>query len=80
MIKRLVGLLAAAVILAVIVFTILGAGSYTSFIERHDPPATNGATAAATTGDDTAVAAPLPTVEAADSLATGMPPQESAAE
>lgn len=34
MIKRIVGLLAAAAVLAVIVFTISGAGTYTSFFER----------------------------------------------
>ena len=34
MIKRIVGLLAAAAVLAVVVFAILGSGTYSSFIER----------------------------------------------
>ena len=34
MIKRIVGLLAAAAVLAVVVFAILGSGTYSSFIGR----------------------------------------------
>ena len=34
MIKRIVGLLAAAAVLAVVVFAIRGSGTYSSFIER----------------------------------------------
>lgn len=37
MIKRIVGLLAAAAVLAVVVFAILGSGTYSSFIERAGP-------------------------------------------
>lgn len=82
MIKRLVGLLAAAAILAVIVFTILGAGSYTSFIERQDPTA---ASAAPPVGSDRAIESATTSVgaattEAADSLATSTPQQAPAAE
>ena len=48
MIKRIVGLLAAAAVLAVVVFAILGSGTYSSFIERAGrsaaaTPATTGA-------------------------------------
>ena len=37
MIKRIVGLLAAAAVLAVVVFAILGSGTYSSFIGRAGP-------------------------------------------
>lgn len=37
MIKRIVGLLAAAAVLAVVVFAILGSGTYSSFIEPGRP-------------------------------------------
>lgn len=94
MIKRIVGLLAAAAILAVIVFTILGAGSYTSFIERHDPvttvvspAATPAAAAEQPAGGRTAVdheATPddgAAAATAADSVAAGtLPRREPAAE
>ena len=37
MIKRIVGLLAAVAVLAVVVFAILGSGTYSSFIGRDGP-------------------------------------------
>ena len=71
MIKRIVGLLAAAAILAVIVFTILGAGSYTSSVASPvapDAPQNDCGTAGATTEN------------AVDSVAAGTPPRQKPAD
>lgn len=93
MIKRIVGLLAAAAVLAVIVFTLLGSGTYSSFIERHAAATTVATPAAAAeqpAGDRTAVdheatsgngAADATAAVAADSVAAGtLPQREPAAE
>lgn len=70
MIKRIVGLLAAAAVLAVVVFAILGSGTYSSFIERA------GRSAAAPAA--TSVAAPDSTSDSLvnapeDTTAAGIP-------
>ena len=75
MIKRIVGLLAAAAVLAVVVFAILGSGTYSSFIERA------GRSAAAPAA--TSIAAPDPTSDSpvnapADTTAAGIPTDTAA--
>ena len=70
MIKRIVGLLAAAAVLAVVVFAILGSGTYSSFIGRA------GRSAAAPAA--TSVAAPDSTSDSLvnapeDTTAAGIP-------
>ena len=71
MIKRIVGLLAAAAVLAVVVFAILGSGTYSSFIGRA------GRSAA------TSIAAPDPTSDSLvnapeDTTAAGIPADTAA--
>lgn len=82
MIKRIVGLLAATAVLAVIVFTLLGSGTYSSFIERRSPSAGTAAAtpAAAPEPSTTDTLTGTPETErssgdtaAADSLSAGMP-------
>ena len=75
MIKRIVGLRAAAAVLAVVVFAILGSGTYSSFIERA------GRSAAAPAA--TSVAAPDPTSDSLvnapeDTTAAGIPADTAA--
>lgn len=75
MIKRIVGLLAAAAVLAVVVFAILGSGTYSSFIERA------GRSAAAPAA--TSVAASDPTSDSLvnapeDTTAAGIPADTTA--
>lgn len=70
MIKRIVGLLAAAAVLAVVVFAILGSSTYSSFIER--------AGRSAVTPAATSVATPDPSSDSlenapADTTVVGIP-------
>ena len=51
MIKRIVGLLAAAAVLAVVVFAILGSGTYSSFIGRAGRSAATSVAAPDSTSD-----------------------------
>ncbi|WP_454903578.1 hypothetical protein [Alistipes communis] len=67
MIKRIVGLLAAAAVLAVVVFAILGSGTYSSLIERAGRSA-----AAPDPTSDSSVNAP------ADTTAAGIPADTAA--
>lgn len=80
MIKRIVGLLAAAAILAVIVFTILGAGSYTSYFDGvmpRRPTRRPLPRPLRRTHRKTTAARRAPTTEnAADSVAAGTPPRQ----
>lgn len=84
MIKRIVGLLAAAAILAVIVFTILGAGSYTSYFERRDAAPTDTPSVASPVAPDAPQndcgTAGATTENAADSVAAGTPPRQKPAD
>ena len=80
MIKRIVGLLAAAAVLAVVVFAILGSGTYSSFIGRigRTPVAGSAAAPAATS-----VAAPDSTSDSLvnapeDTTAAGIPADTAA--
>lgn len=75
MIKRIVGLLAAAAVLAVVVFAILGSGTYSSFIER--------AGRSVVTPAATSIAAPDPSSDSsvnapADTTAAGIPADTAA--
>lgn len=75
MIKRIVGLLAAVAVLAVVVFTILGSGTYSSFIERAGRSAAAPAATSVATPDpssDSSVNAP------ADTTAAGIPADTAA--
>lgn len=74
MIKRIVGLLAAAAVLAVVVFAILGSGTYSSFIGRAGrsaaaPAATS--VAAPDSTSDSLVNAPEDTTAARNSCGYG---------
>ena len=66
MIKRIVGLLAAAAVLAVVVFAILGSGTYSSFIGRADSlvNAPEDTTAAGIPADTAAVSGTADTLSA----------------
>ena len=74
MIKRIVGLLAAAAVLAVVVFAILGSGTYSSFIGRAGRSAAAAATsvAAPDSTSDSLVNAPE------DTTAAGIPADTAA--
>ena len=76
MIKRIVGRLAAAAVLAVIVFTILGYGTYASFIEQDIPPATAPVTAFGPQPDAEAAVTAEETVTV-DTLAVERPASDS---
>ena len=84
MIKRIVGLLAAAAILAVIVFTILGAGSYTSYFERRDAASSDTPSVASPDAPDAPQndcgTAGATTENAVDSVAAGTPPRQKPAD
>ena len=56
MIKRIVGLLAAAAVLAVVVFAILGSGTYSSFIGRAGRSAAAPAATSVNAPEDTTAA------------------------
>ena len=72
MIKRIVGLLAAAAVLAVVVFAILGSGTYSSFIERAGRSAAAPSVAAPDPTSDSLVNAPE------DTTAAGIPADTAA--
>ncbi len=78
MIKRIVGLLAAAAVLAVIVFTLLGSGTYSSFIERRSPSAGTAAAAPAAAPEPSDDRTANGITDTADTAATGVPADTSA--
>lgn len=80
MIKRIVGLLAAAAIIAVIVFTILDAGSYTSYIRRRTPAAKTVETPAAAPGPRNSGSTPGETVRTSPQTGSSRPHGTAAAD
>ena len=72
MIKRIVGLLAAAAVLAVVVFAILGSGTYSSFIGRSAAAPAATSVAAPDSTSDSLVNAPE------DTTAAGIPADTAA--